>query len=38
MPGTRPDQNTYLVVALLVNAQLAIKFGVIQFLEICRGI
>ena len=36
LPGTRTAQNAFLLVALFMNARLAIQFGVTHFLEIGR--
>jgi hypothetical protein len=35
LPGTRTTPNTFLLVALFMNARIAIQFGVTHFLEIC---
>jgi hypothetical protein len=36
LPGTRTTQNTFLLVALFMNARFAIQFGLTHLLEICR--
>ncbi len=36
LPGTRTTQNTFLLVALFMNALFAIQFGVTHIVEICR--